>query len=103
VTTSTKLSKWERERGLEILNQVALERRDLVVPTKQVAPGNKFLEEGGISQPQVRPTLHLGVKANVQLKSSIPVAGKVEISPKGFTLGVKAEYRNVFRSAPSYY
>jgi len=72
VTTSTKLSKW-RERGLELLNQVALERRDLVVPTKQVAPGNKFLEEGGgISQPQLRPTLHLGVKANVQLKSSIP-------------------------------
>jgi hypothetical protein len=32
----------------------------------------------------------LGVKANVQLKSSIPVGAKVEISPKGFTLGVKA-------------
>jgi hypothetical protein len=27
----------------------------------------------------------LGVKANVQLKSSIPIGAKVEISPKGFT------------------
>jgi hypothetical protein len=71
MTISTKLFKWERERRLEILNQVAWERRDFVVPTK-FAPGNKFLEEGGISQPQLRPTLHLGVKANVQLKSSIP-------------------------------
>ncbi len=32
----------------------------------------------------------LGVKANVQLKSTIPIGAKVEISPKGFTLGVKA-------------
>jgi hypothetical protein len=27
-----------------------------------------------------------GVKTNVHLKSSIPIGGKVEISPKGFTL-----------------
>jgi hypothetical protein len=33
----------------------------------------------------------LGVKANVQLKSSIPIGAKVEINIKGFTLGVKAE------------
>jgi hypothetical protein len=34
----------------------------------------------------------LGVKANVQLKSSISIGAKVEIStPKGFTLGVNAE------------
>jgi len=33
----------------------------------------------------------LGVEANVQLKSSIPIGAKVEISPKGFTLGVKAK------------
>jgi hypothetical protein len=73
-----------------------LERRDLVVPTKQVAPGNKFLEEGGISQPELRPTLHLGVKkANVQFKSSIPVAGKVEITPKGFTLGALIEFFSI--------
>ncbi len=33
----------------------------------------------------------LEVKANVQLKSSIFIDAKVEISPKGFTLGVKDE------------
>jgi hypothetical protein len=33
----------------------------------------------------------LGVKANVQLKSSIPIDAKVEISHKGFALGVKPE------------
>jgi hypothetical protein len=31
------------------------------------------------------------VKAKVQFKSSILIAAKVEISPKGFTPGVKAE------------
>ncbi len=31
----------------------------------------------------------LGVKANVQFKSSIPIGAKVEISPKRFALGVK--------------
>ncbi len=35
-----------------------------------------------------------GVKPNVQLKSSIPIGAKIEISPKGFTLGVKAEIEN---------
>jgi hypothetical protein len=39
----------------------------------------------------------LGVRADVQPKSSIPIGGKVEISPKGFTLGVKAELeKNLF-------
>jgi hypothetical protein len=33
----------------------------------------------------------LGVRANVQPESSIPIGAKVEISPKGFTQGVKAE------------
>jgi hypothetical protein len=33
----------------------------------------------------------LGVRANVQPKSSIPIGAKVEISPKGLTLGIKAE------------
>jgi hypothetical protein len=45
----------------------------------------------------------LGVRANVQPKSSIPIGVKVEISPKGFfTLGVKAELDNTktFQSAP---
>jgi hypothetical protein len=47
--------------------------------------------------------LTLGVKANVQLKSSIPIAAKVEISPKGFTLGVKAEIEKIKnQSVPSY-
>jgi hypothetical protein len=31
-----------------------------------------------------------------QPKSSIPIGAKVEISPKGFTLGVKAELEKVF-------
>jgi hypothetical protein len=43
----------------------------------------------------------LGVKANIQLKSSIPIGAKVEISPKGFKLGVKAEIQKHFQSAPS--
>jgi hypothetical protein len=33
----------------------------------------------------------LGVRANVQPQSSIPIGAKVKISPKGFTPGVKAE------------
>jgi hypothetical protein len=34
----------------------------------------------------------LGVRTDVQPKSSIPIgAKKVEISPKGYTLGVKAD------------
>jgi hypothetical protein len=33
----------------------------------------------------------------VQLKSSIPIGANVEISPKGFALGVKAEtQKNIF-------
>jgi hypothetical protein len=43
----------------------------------------------------------LGVRANVQPKSSIPIGAKVEISPKGFTLGVKAELqKNLFNVTP---
>jgi len=33
---------------------------------------------------------------NVQPKSSIPIGGKVEISPKGFTLGVKVKPKKIF-------
>jgi hypothetical protein len=51
--------------------------------------------------PFLRPTL--SVKANVQLKSSIPIGAKVEISPKGSMLGVKAEIeKNIFNLPPSY-
>jgi hypothetical protein len=39
----------------------------------------------------------------VQPKSSIPIGAKVEIGPKGSTLGVKAEIeKKYFQSAPSY-
>jgi hypothetical protein len=42
----------------------------------------------------------LGVRANVQPKSSIPIDARVEISPKGFTLGVKAELEKIFSICP---
>ncbi len=42
----------------------------------------------------------LRVKANVQLKSSIPTGAKVEISPKGLTLEVKAEIEKIFSICP---
>jgi hypothetical protein len=42
----------------------------------------------------------LGVRANVKPKSSIPIGAKVEISPKGFTLGVKAETEKNFSICP---
>ncbi len=42
----------------------------------------------------------IGVKANVQLKSSIPIGAKLEISPKGFTLGIKAEIEKIFSTCP---
>jgi hypothetical protein len=41
-------------------------------------------------------TFTQGVKANVQLKSSIPIGAKVEISPKVLTIGVKAEIEKAF-------
>jgi hypothetical protein len=41
-----------------------------------------------------------GVKANVQLKSNIHIGAKVEISPKGFILGVKAEIEKIFSICP---
>ncbi len=40
--------------------------------------------------------LTLGVRGDVQPKSSIPIGAKVEISPKGFTVGVKADIENNF-------
>jgi len=42
----------------------------------------------------------LGVRANVQPKSSTPIGAKVEITPKGFTLGVKAEIEKNFSICP---
>jgi hypothetical protein len=40
--------------------------------------------------------------ANVQPKSSIPIGEKVEISPKGFTLAVKAEIEKKNSICPKY-
>jgi hypothetical protein len=40
------------------------------------------------------------VRANVQPKSSISIGAKVEISPKGFTLGVNAETEKNFSICP---
>jgi hypothetical protein len=45
----------------------------------------------------------LAVRANVQPKSSIPIGSKVESSPKGFTLGVKAEIEKINAICPKYY
>jgi hypothetical protein len=44
----------------------------------------------------------LGVRANVKLKSSIPIGAKVVISPKGFKLGVKPETEKNFSICPYY-
>ncbi len=44
----------------------------------------------------------LRVRANVQPKSSIPIGAKVEISPKGFTLGVKADIEKNFSICPKF-
>jgi len=43
----------------------------------------------------LNPTLHKGVKANVQLKSNILIGAKVEIIPKGFTLGNKVKIEKI--------
>jgi hypothetical protein len=40
------------------------------------------------------------VGADVQPQSSIPIGAKVEISPKGFTLGVMAEIEKIFSIWP---
>jgi hypothetical protein len=55
---------------------------------------------GNNSSLALRPTLHKESKAKVQLKSSIPIGAKVEIGPKGFKLGVKAEIIKFFFNLP---
>jgi hypothetical protein len=40
---------------------------------------------------KLRPSFTLGIEAKVELKSSIPIGAITEISPKSFTLGVKAD------------
>jgi len=51
---------------------------------------------GNNSSLALRPTLHKESKDKVELKSSIPIGAKVEINPKGFTLGVKAEILYIY-------
>jgi hypothetical protein len=46
----------------------------------------------------LRPVL--GIRADFQPKSSIPIGAKVEISPNGFTLGVKAKLEKIFSICP---
>jgi hypothetical protein len=50
--------------------------------------------------PKSKAHFTLGVRANVQPKSSIPIGGKVEISHKDFTLGVKAKLEKIFSICP---
>jgi len=40
------------------------------------------------------------IRANVEPKSSIPFGAKVEISPKGFTLRLKAKIEKLFSICP---
>jgi len=54
----------------------------------------------GITSVESKACFILGVGANVQPKSSIPIGAKVEISPKGFTLWVKAEIEKIFSICP---
>jgi hypothetical protein len=45
----------------------------------------------------IKAHLYTRVKANAQLKSSIPIVAKVEINPQDFTLGIiKAEIEKIF-------
>jgi hypothetical protein len=53
-------------------------------------PGRRTIQRL-LFQSGIKARFTLGVGANVQLKCSIPIGAKVEICPKGFTLGVKAE------------
>ncbi len=59
----------------------------------------KFLTGLGTFLPCSKASFTLGVWADVQPKSSIPICVKVEIGPKGFTLGVKANRKKYFQSA----
>jgi hypothetical protein len=55
-----------------------------------------FLTGLGIFLPYSKAGFRLGVRPDVQPKSSIPICVKVEIDPKGFTLGVKANRKKNF-------
>ncbi len=56
-------------------------------------PGKKV---SNIFKFSLGPLYPIGVHAKVELKSSIPIGSITEISPKGFTIGVKAENEKLF-------
>jgi hypothetical protein len=57
----------------------------------------------GALKPYTKARFTLRVRADVQPRSGIPIGAKVEISTKGFTLGVKAELEKlIFSICPSY-
>ncbi len=55
-----------------------------------------------LQTPQYLGPLYTRSQANVPPKSSIPIGAKVEISPKGFTLGVKAEIEKKNSICPNF-
>jgi hypothetical protein len=50
----------------------------------------------------VRPTLHYESKPRLNPNQSIPINAIINISPKDFTLGVKANIENNFFNLPIY-
>jgi len=56
-------------------------------------PGKKV---SNIFKLSLGPLYPIGVHAKVELKSSIPIGSITEISPTGFTIGVKAENEKPF-------
>ncbi len=55
---------------------------------------------GYVTCDHTQARLTLGVRENVEAKSSIPIGVKVETSPKGFTLGVKVEIEKKLFNLP---
>jgi hypothetical protein len=56
----------------------------------------------GTFLPYSKGNFRLGVRVDVQPKLSNPICVKVEIGPKGFTLGIKANKINKKSIYPSY-
>ncbi len=55
------------------------------------------------TNPKTKAGFTLGVRTDVQPKSSIPIGGKVEISHKGFyTRSQSYSRKKSFQSAPTY-
>jgi hypothetical protein len=51
----------------------------------------------------IKACFTLGVRADVQPNPSISIGAKVEIDPKGFALGVKAEIEKYIFNLPQSY